>query len=245
MKNWLISTEKSLVEQYRGITIHAHPGLHQDLAELFRQSVDPGACVLDIGAGAGAFSLRLKDLGYQVTALDIDPQKWAASEVPFLVLDINKGVRASVSDQYDAVCCIEVIEHVENPWGLMRDIFSILKPGGIALVSTPNVTNFLSRLVYLRTGNLANFGPSFLYMGHINPIQPYEMREIIKQTGWHLQTTKNLGYLPVMDFGSDTSLTRLPYKLFSNLARALIYSLSAGEDKKGWCSAFILQKPEN
>jgi 2-polyprenyl-3-methyl-5-hydroxy-6-metoxy-1,4-benzoquinol methylase len=184
VRNWLVNTESTAVEQYREATIHAHPGLHQELAEIFARHVSVGAHVLDVGAGAGAFSLRLRDLGYEVEALDVDPSKWTASDIPFRILDLNQGLAASVTDRYDAVCCCEVIEHVENPWALMRDLYQVLKPGGVALVSTPHVTNFVSRLMFLVTGHLCGFEPATARsMGHINPIQPYEMREIIDRLG--------------------------------------------------------------
>ena len=52
--------------------------------------------------------------------------------------------------EFDVVVAIEVIEHLENPWATMRRIFSLLKSGGIAIVTTPNSENirgYLSLLV--------------------------------------------------------------------------------------------------
>jgi 2-polyprenyl-3-methyl-5-hydroxy-6-metoxy-1,4-benzoquinol methylase len=244
MKNWLITTEPRTIERYKDLTMHAHPGLHDELAHLFTTYVPSGSTVLDVGAGAGAFSLRLSDLGYRVTALDVDPSKWNATHIPFMVLDVNKGVAASISDTFDAVCCVEVIEHVENPWALLRDLWAVVRPGGIVLVSTPNVANFLSRLHLLLKGNFYSFGPGSLDMGHINPIHPYEMREIIKQLGWRQLCETRVGYLPVMDFGTGADLGRLPYKTVVNLARATAYLLSGGENKHGWCLAFVLERPQ-
>jgi 2-polyprenyl-3-methyl-5-hydroxy-6-metoxy-1,4-benzoquinol methylase len=243
MKNWFITTEPRITGNYKGITEHSHPGLHSEIAQLFVKHVPLPATVLDVGAGAGAFSLRLKDLGYQVTALDIDPEKWNVPNVDFQVLDINKGIAASVGGEFDALCCQEVIEHVENPWALMRDLYAVLRPGGVALVSTPHVANFLSRLLFLRTGNHYGFGPEGLDMGHINPIQPYEMHEIIRNLGWKLLHSGPVGYLPVMDFGIGMSPGRFPYKLLSNISRLIAYIVASGPEKRGWCLAFVLQKP--
>ena len=243
MKNWFITTEPRITGHYKGLTEHSHPGLHAEVAELFVKYVPKRGTVLDVGAGAGAFSLRLKDLGYDVTALDVDPLKWKIADVDFRVLDINRGIARSIGRQFDAVCCQEVIEHVENPWELMRDLYAVLKPGGVGLISTPHVANFLSRLRFLRSGSHYGFGPEGLDMGHINPIQPYEMNEIIKQLGWKVLFSGPIGYLPVMDFGLGMNISRLPYKIFSNLARLCSYALASGSEKKGWCLAFVLQKP--
>jgi len=241
MKNWFINTKAINLENYQGVKACAHPGLHEELCNLLAKYVKPGATVLDIGAGAGALSLRLTDMGYVVEALDIDQTKWVASDIPFRILDINKGLVGSVQSKYDAVCCVEVIEHVENPWALIRDICSLLKPSGIALVSTPNVTNFLSRLTFLVTGNFANFGPNFLDIGHINPIHGYEMREILNKLGRTLLVEQPVGYLPVMDFGEGMSLARFPYKLAVNVARLVAYLAAGGEVKNGWCKAYVFK----
>lgn len=243
MRNRFITTVPRAAERYRGITIHAHPGLHDELAQLFVQHVSTGATVLDVGAGEGAFSLRLKDLGYQVTALDIDPHKWTITGIPFRVLDLNRGLASSIDECYDAVCCIEVVEHVENPWALFRELLAVLKPGGIAVVSTPNVANFLSRLHFLLTGEFYSFGQKSLDMGHINPIHPYEVREIIRSMNWRIVVQKHVGYLPIMDFAIRRTLTRFPYKLIVNFSRTISYILSGGEERNGWCLAFVLEKP--
>ena len=70
------------------------------------------------------------------------------------------------------------------------------------------------------------------------------MREIIKQVGWKLLCETHVGYLPVMDFGTGANFARLPYKVIVNLARMIAYMLSRGENKNGWCIAFILEKPQ-
>jgi 2-polyprenyl-3-methyl-5-hydroxy-6-metoxy-1,4-benzoquinol methylase len=222
--------------------MHAHPGLHEELANLVCKYVSKGSSIVDIGAGAGAFSLRLRDSGYDVTALDVDPSKFVNNQVAFRHLDINKGLAGSLGRQFDAACCIEVIEHIENPWALLRDLHEVVRPGGIVIVSTPHVTNFLSRLSFLRTGDFSSFGPRNLEMGHINPIHPYEFREIIGREGWQFLAETSLGYLPVMDFGS-TTLRRLPYKIAANVARLFAYAASSGESRDGWCLAFVLQRP--
>jgi 2-polyprenyl-3-methyl-5-hydroxy-6-metoxy-1,4-benzoquinol methylase len=90
----------------------------------------------------------------------------------------------SVRDKFDAACCLEVIEHVENPWKLFRDISETLRPGGRLLLSTPNVASFLSRLIFLRSGKFHQFGTEDIAYGHINPVTPFEMETIADRAGW-------------------------------------------------------------
>ncbi len=236
MRNWLINTEPKKLEYYQGMLIHADLGVHEQAAALFQQHVPPGNRVLDVGAGAGAFSQRLHNLGFHVTALDVDPGKWLPREIPFVPLNIDAGIAASVGEAYDAACCLEVIEHVENPWNLLREIHAILKPGGRLVLSTPNVTSFLSRLIFLREGQLHQFNESALAYGHINPVSAFELQVIAGRTGWRLLETRPGGYLPVFDFSSLH-----PKALLANFLRPFVYLMAQGE-KRGWCLFFVLEK---
>lgn len=237
MRNWLITTERKQLEYYKGMLIHADTGVHEQAAALFERYVSRGAHVLDVGAGAGAFSQRLADMGYAVTALDVDPEKWLPKEFPFLKLDIDAGIAGSVNGSFDAVCCLEVIEHVENSWNLLREIYAVLKPGGRLILSTPNITSFVSRLAFLRTGQFHQFSEADLSYGHINPITAFEINAIASRLGWRIMETCPGGYLPVCDFSSLH-----PKALIANLLCALIYPFVRGQ-KRGWCIFFVMEKP--
>src|SRR4030067_169264 len=102
MRNWLINTEPKRPEYYGGLLIHADTGMHDHAMALFRQYVRAGSSVLDIGAGAGAFSRRLKSATYAVTALDVDPDKWLSKDTRFVRLDIDAGIAASIGERMDA-----------------------------------------------------------------------------------------------------------------------------------------------
>jgi 2-polyprenyl-3-methyl-5-hydroxy-6-metoxy-1,4-benzoquinol methylase len=237
MRNWLFTTEPKRLEYYKGMLIHADMGTHDQAIAIFKQYVPVGNSVLDVGAGAGAFSKRLADAGYLVTALDVDADKWIPQDVPFVRLDINLGVANSIGAKFDAVCCLEVIEHVENPWSLLRDVYAVLKPGGRLILSTPNVTSFLSRLIFLRTGRFHQFSDADLAYGHTSPITAFETSIAAKQVGLSLLETRPGGYLPIFDFSSLR-----PKSLALNILRGVAYLIAGGE-KRGWCLFFILERP--
>jgi 2-polyprenyl-3-methyl-5-hydroxy-6-metoxy-1,4-benzoquinol methylase len=236
MRNWLITTERKQTEYYKGIQIHADSGMHEQAAALVQKYLPAGCSVLDVGAGAGAFSQRMQDAGYAVTALDVDPDKWRPREIPFLKLDIDAGIAGSVQDQFDAACCLEVIEHVENSWNLLREIHAVVRPGGRLILSTPNITSFLSRVLFLRTGQFHQFNDTDLAYGHINPITAFELTHVAARTGWQLLETGPGGYLPVFDLSSIDRKT-----LALNFLRLLTYPLARGH-KRGWCLFFVLEK---
>jgi 2-polyprenyl-3-methyl-5-hydroxy-6-metoxy-1,4-benzoquinol methylase len=239
VRNRLINTKAKEFEYYKGIQIHADTGVHEQAAELIKKYFPAGTTVLDVGAGAGAFSQRLADLGYSVTALDVDPQKWIPKDIPFLVLDIDKGIKASVANTYDSVCCLEVIEHVENPWNLLREIYSVTKPGGYLLLSTPNITSFLSRALFFLTGRFHQFNDGDLSYGHINPVSAFELEHAATQVGWQMIDIQPGGYLPVFDL---VALRPFLWTAVFNALCGLGFVIGKGY-KEGWCLFYVLRKP--
>jgi len=240
VRNRLINTEPKSFEYYKGIQIHADTGMHEQAGALVKKYFRAGDRVLDVGAGAGAFSKRLSDFGYSVTALDVDPQKWIPKDIPFLTLDIDKGIARSVGNSYDSVCCLEVIEHVENPWNLLREIYNVTKPGGYLLLSTPNITSFSSRALFFLTGRFHQFNDDDLAYGHISPISAFELQHAATTIGWEMVEIKGGGYLPVFDL---VALRPLLWTFAYNILCALGSLVSKGY-KDGWCLFFMLRKPE-
>jgi len=240
VRNWLINTDNKELEYYKGILIHADTGVHEQAAALLQKYVPGNASVLDVGAGAGAFSQRLTDLGYKVTALDVDPEKWIPTDIPFLQLNIDAGMAASVQDTFAAVCCLEVIEHVENPWNLLREIYSVVKPGGYLLLSTPNITSFLSRGMFFLTGRFHQFDEGDLSYGHINPVSTFELEYAARQIGWELLDISAGGSLSVFDL---TTLRPVKWTIALNLLGGLAFVMGKGY-KRGWCLFYLMRKPE-
>lgn len=165
---------------YKKIEIRAAAGLHEDCARSIAQYVTPGASVIDLAAGAGAFSARLKDMGYSVIANDIDDKNWAVPQVEKLTVDLDSDFLTQINRKdFDAVIAMEVIEHLQNPSKFLSDCRRLVKSDGVILLSTPNVLDIQSRSTYIRTGVLFHFSPeSFRATGH-RTILPYWLLEIL------------------------------------------------------------------
>ena len=74
---------------YRGIPIHAAGGVHEAAAELITSKLAKGKRILELGAGSGAMTQRLLDLGYEVTPVDFDGSSWKCAGVEPLLIDLN------------------------------------------------------------------------------------------------------------------------------------------------------------
>jgi SAM-dependent methyltransferase len=136
---------------------------------------------LDIGAGSGDLLALLRRTwpSMQAEACDYHIERFALKDVPIAQLDLNTHPLPYPDASFDLVTCSEVLEHVENYRAVLREIRRVLKPGGLMVVTTPNVLNMKSRLRYLVCGFTNLFGPlpvknqdRFQTSGHITPI-PY------------------------------------------------------------------------
>jgi SAM-dependent methyltransferase len=171
---------------YKDIPIYAGPGLHEDCFEIINGNFKPGSRILDIAAGAGAFSARLKDAGYEVMANDIDEKIWKARNIYKTSYDLNKPLPLEIlnSAPYDLVVAMEVIEHLENPRKLLLDCNDLIEIGGHVLISTPNVTDAISRLSFLRKGTFFHFSEdSYKETGHMSILPWWLMELLFDSTG--------------------------------------------------------------
>jgi SAM-dependent methyltransferase len=130
----------------------------------------PGRAVLDLGCRSGAVTSYFL-AGNDVTGLDVDPKA--------LALAAERGitpVRASAEERlpfddgsFDAVVAGELLEHVRDPQGVVRETRRVLKPGGTLVGSVPNAFRLQSRLSFL-AGRAPEDDPTHLHMysaGHV------------------------------------------------------------------------------
>lgn len=116
-------------------------------------AMPPPARVLDLAAAQGNFTAALAGLGYHVTWNDLRAELGdytrlklpSDSGVEFIAGNILELGDAQV-DRYDAVLALEVIEHVAHPDAFMAKLATLLRPGGVLVLSTPNGGYFLNTL---------------------------------------------------------------------------------------------------
>lgn len=238
----VILVGRKMAEHYKGLLIKADKGLHEQIAGVIQRELPLGAEILDLGAGEGALSARLVDLGFIVTAADRDHQSFKCNDVQFhrvdfdSLEDIDKFVLTR-EDRFDAVIGIEVIEHVQDQWRYARQLLKMVRPGGLVLVTTPNITSWLSRLIFLFTGRFHQFADADLSYGHISPVSPWELGLILRSAGAENVEIRAAGTLPPVYFTGSLKL------LVLNALALLLRPFSRGQ-LDGWCVMATGRKPK-
>ncbi len=152
-----------------------------------------GGDYLDLGAGAGGLLARVRDrFGVGTTcACDYTEALMGLPGQRVDVADLNREPLPYANDRFALVTCVETIEHLERYRETVREVFRVLRPGGLAVFTTPNVLNLKSRLRYLTTGFANLFGPLAVREGaihdtggHINPVGWFYLAHALLDAGF-------------------------------------------------------------
>jgi 2-polyprenyl-3-methyl-5-hydroxy-6-metoxy-1,4-benzoquinol methylase len=112
----------------------------------------PVGRLLDVGAGPGFLVSAAAARGWDARGIDLNP--WAAEHardelgVQVHVGSLDEG--AFAGEQFDAVTMMDVIEHVPDPEPVLANLARLVRPGGVAVVLTPDAGAPLSRALGAR-----------------------------------------------------------------------------------------------
>tara|TARA_B100002019_G_scaffold190746_1_gene164966 strand:- start:296 stop:1063 length:768 start_codon:yes stop_codon:yes gene_type:complete len=150
--------------------------------------VKKGAKILDFGAGAGHMVQRIgehaKLLNIKPSDLvfpcEVEPDCFLYEDVECTPINLDSKIPFE-DNNFDAVYAIEVLEHTSRPYDFMVEAYRVLKPGGVLIISVPNMSHILSRFSLFFTGFSSLFPPpskkqknAGRICGHIMPLTfPY------------------------------------------------------------------------
>lgn len=155
----------------------------------------PQGVVLDAGTGQGTLARALAAAGFLVYACDILPERFGppGGGVRFQEADLNAPLPYR-DKTFDYICCTEVIEHVENPFALLREFWRILKERGLLFLSTPNILNMSSRVRFLLEGAYEFFKYPVVEWAetgtgdlHLYPIRYHELEYYLTHSGLQIE----------------------------------------------------------
>lgn len=139
-----------------------------------------GAKAIEIGAGVGYLTRRLKEAGWQ--AIGIEPGRgysahWGKNGVD-IVNDFFPTPR--VAGRFDLICSYAVLEHIAEPVQFLRDVRNQLAPAGVAVFSVPDCTD-----------EIVAGDPAILFHEHFSYFDPGSLAGLIESVGLHSMVVKS------------------------------------------------------
>ncbi len=163
---------------------------------------------LDLGCGDGSFMKLITRYIQNIDVWGVDIYK-AVADDKIIQLDIEEGKLPFQDNFFDSIFCGELIEHVYDTDHLLNEIYRVLMPSGICVLTTPNLGFWFNRLTLLagfqpittevslkyRVGYPIKFWKSDQdkMAGHIRPFTYKSICQLIKLHNFNIVLTKGYG----------------------------------------------------
>jgi SAM-dependent methyltransferase len=154
--------------------------------------VRPGERVLDLGCGAGRHAFELYRRGADVVALDQNTKDLAEVDVMFRAMAEEGGLPTGAAartvegdalglpfddEEFDKVIAAEILEHIPDDEAAMRELFRVLRPGGVAAVTVPRW--FAEKVNWALSDEYHE-----VEGGHVRIYKEHELRERLARAGF-------------------------------------------------------------
>ncbi len=176
------------------------------------------AAVLDVGCGGGLLSEALAQAGAKVTAIDLAPNLLKVARLHGLESGIKVDYREmpveALAEQapasFDAITCMEMLEHVPEPASIIEACAKLLKPGGRLFLSTLNRTPAAFALAIVGAEYVARVLPKGTHQ-YRDFIKPSELAKWLREAGLELEDVSGLMYEPWRNSARVVSRTDINY----------------------------------
>lgn len=177
-----------------------------------------GAQVLDVGCGGGILSEALARGGADVMGIDLAPRVLEVARLHLhesgQTVDYREVSVEALAEQmpatFDAITCMEMLEHVPDPGSVIAACAALLKPGGRLFLSTLNRTPLAFAAAIVGAEYALNLLPRGTHH-YAQFIRPSELAAALRAAGLELEDLSGLAYNPYMRRARVTQSTQVNY----------------------------------
>lgn len=151
--------------------------------------------LVDVGSALGANSIELKDMGYKVSAIEIDPnlvdQFKKNPEAKGIDIHLGDATKMPFKDNsFDRAILIEVIEHVPATDALLSEIHRVLKPGGILCIGVP--TSYTEKIYW-------RLHPEYpTNATHVHVFNRPKLQRVLEKNGYKIKAIETKNFVPAV-----------------------------------------------
>ena len=169
------------------------------------RSVLKGKKILDVGCGGGILAEAMGQLGGEVTGIDASPNTIGIAKahstsvnsgVIYIQKTIEEFIAANPNERFDVITCLEMLEHVPSPLGVIQSCSSLLNDGGDIFFSTINRNPKSYLFAVIGAEYILNLLPKGTH-DYEKFIKPSELAGWIRNSGLTTKETIGLSYNPI------------------------------------------------
>ena len=174
--------------------------------------------ILDIGTNFGSLPHELHVRGYKdVRGIDVREDAITKGQQRYPVirdrLSCYDGHVIPFADgSFDVITMFDVIEHVPDPTRDMQVVWAMLKPGGLFIVSTPNIDGLFPRLS-LKVAGALDYWPHPEPPHHLYQFSVRTLSAMLAKAGFKVEGERQINIDLAYSFGTPATLAKMPKRL--------------------------------
>jgi SAM-dependent methyltransferase len=179
-------------------------------------------CVLEVGCASGQLGRLLRARGHHVTGIELVPdmaeraRRWLDCVV---TADVERDGFPFPPASFDALIFADVLEHLVDPWRVLREAALVLTDDGVVVASVPNVQN-LDVLRRLLRGRWDYRERGILDIGHLRFFTLHSIRALFAQ--------------------ADLTIVHIGHRYRRGCWRELLSFLTAGRARAFWARQYLV-----
>jgi SAM-dependent methyltransferase len=173
----------------KGALVHIgfYKGLETERPDLVRLIPSGIKSILDVGCARGGYGRMLQRLRpeIQVTGLEINPDMAAQARPYYREVLIGSVENVRISNPFDLINCGDILEHLKDPWTILKRMNALLKTDGYLVLSIPNAGHWSVARALLK-GEFQYIPLGLVCIGHLRWFTESSIRKALQDAGFRI-----------------------------------------------------------